>query len=189
MQYIAGPEDIHQRTQMNLIQAGAGVLGLGLMSPLARYTAWPILKGVAKAGIGTAKGAWWLSKTLGGGVGGQIAAEEMGEGILGLAGRVGYNVLAGGVRAGTAIAQMGVGAAGIGVGLGKTFLAHPAISSIGVLGAAATLGTAAGFVDRGEPYYGAGASNMTDIMGGTTRSIMNNMNATGDIVLGAHRGR
>jgi hypothetical protein len=185
--YIADPEEINQRAKMNLIQAGAGLLGIGLMSPLGRYTAVPALKIAAKT-------AWWGAKTAGSlalGTAGAVAGvgAATAPSILGTVGRVAYNATAGALWAGKGMLKMGIGAGQLGLGAGRTFMSHPAAVSIGALGAAGVAGAVAGAFDRPSAGYSTGASNATDIMGGTTRNVMNSLNATGDIVLGAHRNR
>jgi hypothetical protein len=156
-----------------LVQAGAAGLGLALFSPPGAKLAFGALGAIAKLGFKTAK----------------VAAKPIAVGALG-AGAAGGMY---GLGAGISIAKNAIPVAKTVVGgatwgalkAGSWIYKNPGLSLLAAtpigVGAAATFG-------RTPPAQSEESSSRVEAMGGIS-SIMNRMNASGDIVLGAHNNR
>lgn len=96
-----------------------------------------------------------------------------------------------GVHAPLAAARIAVGGAAYGaVGIAKTIVNTNGLALAGLAGAAGVAMASTESPNAGTQIIGGG---MVDAMGGTSqygvRSVMNTMNASGDVVLGAHNRR
>jgi len=190
MPYNIDPED-QRSAASELVEAAVSGIGVGMMTPLG----WGLAKGILKTGWSATKEAAYLGVDVARGAGTMARWAWTGATKY----TPTFTSATAGFLGGAAYG-MGRGVAGLGWGLAKTAAIggidtayrlgrfawnHPYVSATG--GAALGFGLAAGFTAP-PPAEAVGVSGPMDAMNGPG-AMMDNMNASGDLVLGLHRRR
>jgi len=177
MPYFAS--DTEDSASSELMQAGGSAFLAFMVTP------WG-----AKAGIGAlkygAKGAWWGVKTGAKAV--KTVSAPLGRGVLKAFDRTAVPV---GKGVGKQVFQTGKQAVGgtikAGLSAASWVYQHPIMAPL----AAGALGAGLASVSSKSANSGVNAYSATDVMGGTsnTSMLMNELNASGNIVFGLHNRR